>query len=381
MGSRRKRRNLRSAEGLPNVSRQARVGSDKNLAPLEGPPPPLPLAEAVVDSSPTQKLDLDLRLQSTQKDAGEPRQDPVLTTSGITNRRSSSSSVSQTGSNPRISDTGRHPKVVPVTRQTEDGTFELIYEKVEEQTEDDDDLEFHMTPVWRSRGVLIALGALGVIGILVLAGIGISSILDGDKNSGPRKVRAGHDNLKPGPKKTYEYVPPKQNDGKINLDEEDPGGSATDEALPDGTAVDPPGARPRGNRGSDLNAAPPNAAQTDPNRPKRAGGANPGLDFKAGLPNPGSTRLGDPMHGVKPDILHDKLGRPAAGGGSASSGSAAEEEDDSQDERPDDEDSEAEEDNDEEDEGEEDEDEGEEDEDEAEEASDEDADPANEEDE
>lgn len=149
-------------------------------------------------------------------------------------------------------DTGKHPKVGLVTRQTEDGSFEMVYGELEVQQASADADEVEVPKPLLRRPALLAMGAGVVLLFLVGAGLALAWWLGGDdEDGGPRKVVAKKNdpNAPEGEGKNYEYVAPKNID-RVNLDEDEG-------ANPDGTPTNTKGAANRGPSGGDLNAAPP----------------------------------------------------------------------------------------------------------------------------
>jgi hypothetical protein len=148
-------------------------------------------------------------------------------------------------------DTGKHPKVGLVTRQTEDGSFEMVYGELEVQQASDDDAEQAPKPLSR-RPALLAMGAGVVLLLLLGVGLALAWWLGADDADAPRKVVAKKNdpNAPEGEGKNYEYVAPKNID-RVDLDD--------DGANPDGTPANAPskGAPNGGAGGGDLNAAPP----------------------------------------------------------------------------------------------------------------------------
>jgi hypothetical protein len=148
-------------------------------------------------------------------------------------------------------DTGKHPKVGLVTRQTEDGSFEMVYGELEvQQASDADDTEQAPKPLAR-RPALLAMGAGVVLLLLLGVGLALAWWLGADDADAPRKVVAKKNdpNAPEGDGKNYEYVAPKNID-RVDLDEDDG-------ANPDGTPTNAKGAANRGPSGGELNAAPP----------------------------------------------------------------------------------------------------------------------------
>lgn len=252
MGSRRKRKTERSHLGAAGVSREART------APITG------------------KYK---QVQATQ----EPEQAAEHT-------------APEQGARP---DSGKHARVGLVTRQTEDGTFELVYGSLEEDIEAHHEVDTpEPIPAWRGRLGLMVAGGLAALLVLGL-GIGAAMWWMGSDADKPRKVVAkkGAATQEDGADKPYQYVPPKEIEGKINLDEEDGDKAAA-----------PSEAEGEGDKGA-LNANPAKLPSPYEKKPLQAPirGLQPGSALKPRLPqlqtsplNP-TPRLGQPIFPNKVD--------------------------------------------------------------------------------
>ena len=262
MGSRRKHRDQRSTAGAAGVSRQARgatelpAGTTTGSHPAIAVPHPPPVPEARPD-------------------------------------------------------TGRHPRVVPVTRQTEDGSFELVYEAVDVEDEGADVAPHTPAPLWRRRPVQWA--GFGVLALaLLVGGLVAVTVAFGPSEPKARKVATAKKGSNNGPNEVYEYVPPAKNDGRIDLagdSEDDDGAPPPGEAIapsepgtgeiPEGSAVAPP-----------LGAAGGSGAPDPPGIDD--GFKAPGIQLRPSLPEV-APRLGDPLK-VRQDVLRDRLGTTGLAG-------------------------------------------------------------------
>ncbi len=249
MGSRRKRRGQRSTAGAAGVSRQARgggvelpagttTGIHAVVAPSGPPPPP---------------------------------------------------SITHTGSQRRV-----------VTREAEDGSFEIVYEHVTEPDDgDDDSLALQSTPLWKNKILLGA--ALGVAALVLLAG-GVVTVITVLGSNGDRasKVTAA-DKPEEAHKKAYEYVPPSKNEGRIDLaaePEQDDAPTVPTTAEPSGRRAAP--ASPGGT--NDSPGAPDSLGPSPMPVPRIGDGLRPAsLTGAPAMPNL-APRLGDSIRERK-DII------------------------------------------------------------------------------
>ncbi len=203
MGSRRKRKANRSEVAAAGVSRQAR----DNDAAGTG------LARPAVTRSSGAHRALSLSAEEVEPGgAATP----------------STARAHDSGKFPKVSDTGKHPRIVPVTKQSEDGSYELVYEAVEPEAQEEVEAPLP-APIWRRKAPLIGGGIVAVVVIFGGLIAGAISLLSDDR---PRRVssaqKAGADQGEgdeDAPR--YKYVAPRTNEGRLNdLDEEGEGAVA-----------------------------------------------------------------------------------------------------------------------------------------------------------
>ncbi len=268
MGSRRKRKEDRLSAGAGSVTRQARGEVGPALATARGRTSSSSARAAV--SSPSHSA------HSAAPDTGKHAA-----------VGSESSRPARTGP-----DTGKHARVGLVTKQTDDGSYELVYEAIEEPGEDElAQGPEAPTPLWKRRGVLIGAA---VAALLLIVGAVIVVVSTGSDN--PRKVAssdkpkaaaaASDEDTKDKPR--YEYVPPKKPEGQLA------DGEGEDKDLPE-TTTSAKGRNPGG-------AADPGDALNAP---------GPGYEGAAVAPAP-SGRTPMPNVDLKPRIpsINTDLRRP-----------------------------------------------------------------------
>lgn len=206
MGSRRKRRADRSGAGAAGVSRQARV------VPITG-------KHAAVTVNPNAEQESAAHKPST--------------------------------------DTGKHARVGLVTKQSEDGSFELVYETIDEESQEPTILEDDDPPLWKRKSVMIG-GAVALVLLMVMGAVAASLLFGGDKDGDKKSPAVAAKNQGSDPfdrsknkkdKKPYQYVAPSSVKGKINLDEE--------EAKPKAPAA----AKAPSRKAPELNAGVPDEAR------------------------------------------------------------------------------------------------------------------------
>lgn len=122
---------------------------------------------------------------------------------------------------PARSTTAKHKRVV--TKKSEDGSYEIVYEEVDENQAILDFAVPAPEPLWKKKGLLF--GVLALVGILVLfivIGGAVLLLRDGGDSSATdaSAIPSGRSTRSQG-KKGYKYVAPKTNAERVNLDEED----------------------------------------------------------------------------------------------------------------------------------------------------------------
>jgi hypothetical protein len=123
-----------------------------------------------------------------------------------------------------------------VTREAEDGSFEIVYEHVTEPDDGDDDSPaIQSTPRWKNKILLGA--AFGVAALVLLAGVLVTVMTVLASNDGKASKVTAADKPEEAKEKPYEYVPPTKNEGRIDLAAE----PEQDEAPPAPTVDGSPG--------------------------------------------------------------------------------------------------------------------------------------------
>jgi len=113
---------------------------------------------------------------------------------------------------------GKH-KIGLVTRQTEDGSYELVYADLDEEAEESDAIQAPPTPFLRRKPV--QYGLLGGVVVLVVAGVlGVALTGGDDTRKVTRSTVELPDDLGKG-KKRYEYVAPGGDGNKVDLTGDD----------------------------------------------------------------------------------------------------------------------------------------------------------------
>jgi hypothetical protein len=258
MGSRRKKTNERSSAGAVGVSRQAR--RDPITGQYDKPAPPLANAE--------------------------PTHEPPAR--------------GDTGKHARP-DTGKHARLGLVTRQTEDGSFEMVYGALDEEGEPDQEEAPAPIPLWRQRLGLVIAGGLAAL-LLVVGGAAVA-LWWFNQDDAPRKVIAKQDDAAAQPaanpkQEPYRYVPPSEVKGRVNLHEEEGDHAAEGPAAAGGGEelnANPPGiATPRTNPAFGVQAplrGIPSGAALAPRLPQ----INPELKINPNGANPEQGKLDNPI--------------------------------------------------------------------------------------
>ncbi len=204
--------------------------------------------------------------------------------------------------------------MVPVTRQTEDGSFELVYEAVSPEGEDQEEAFAAPVPAWRRKALF--WGAFGAVALILLVGglVAVVTLL-GPSNPKARKVLSAKGAGDSRSDKAYEYVPPAKNDGRIDLnvddDEEPPRVANTPE--PTRAPIVP------------TRDVPPDPGLAGGSAGAAGGGVAPALrdapevpGLRPELPRL-QPRLGDPLK-VRQDLLRDRLQGTRADGVTGATG-------------------------------------------------------------
>jgi hypothetical protein len=205
---------------------------------------------------------------------------------------SSAPRVPSDPAHPARSTTGKQKRVV--TKQTEDGSYEIVYEDVDD---DEDLLDFDAArpqPLWKKKPLLAVGIAFASVLVLFIAIGGAALILGGNGETVPTDDSSlkDEDELRGRGKKDYRYVAPTGNTERVNLDDDDEGG---DDKVEDDRAEAPDnGRRPLTRPNLGLGNVPV------PTMPIER-------DLPTALPQPHPT-LGGPLYERNRDALKERAG-------------------------------------------------------------------------
>ncbi|MBH24815.1 MAG: hypothetical protein CMH57_10250 [Myxococcales bacterium] len=239
-------------------------------------------------------------------------QHPRITTSAQHERLTTSGQherLTASGQHERLTASGQHERVSKsrvelVTRQTDDGSYELVYEEVSGDEEIDEGMPLtagDLDPFWRRKPMVAVAILVGVVLVGGLSVAGVAALLDRE----PKKIAATDEEPTSGaekPREQYEYVPP-PNAGKQLPDPEENGDGDEDgekkavEAKASATVAQP--GTPTRDTEAVGNRALPSAITPGPGLPKPNLTERP--DFRDGLkapviPTPDKERLREALN-------------------------------------------------------------------------------------